>query len=123
MYYIRYTFPSNHNVHKSSCSLCFCAPDSFIDGFLIKSINQRFLSQKTKATRSFMNVVTCQKSISCITYLYGKYQILCTDTSCLKIELILFISICVRTMEDKNWLNILGIHSEKSIYETIWASL
>ena len=45
------------------------------------------------------------------------------DSSCLKIESILFISICVRTMEDKNWLNILGIHSEKSIYETIWVSL
>ena len=30
---IRYTFSSNHNIHKSSCGLCFCAPDPLIDRF------------------------------------------------------------------------------------------
>ena len=72
-------------------------------------IYQLKVLEPKNATRSFMNVVTWQKSISSITYLYGKYQILCADSSCLKIESILFISICVRTMEDKNWHNILGI--------------
>ena len=28
---IRYTFSSNHNIHKSLCGLCFCAPDPLID--------------------------------------------------------------------------------------------
>ena len=27
---IRYTFSSNHNDHKSSCGLCFWAPDPLI---------------------------------------------------------------------------------------------
>ena len=28
---IRYTFSSNHNVHKSSCGRCFWAPDPLIE--------------------------------------------------------------------------------------------
>ena len=28
--YTRYIFPSNHNVHKTSCGLCFWAPDPLI---------------------------------------------------------------------------------------------
>ena len=30
---LRYTFSSNHNVYKSSCGLCFLAPDPLIDIF------------------------------------------------------------------------------------------
>ena len=29
----RYTFLSNHNIHKSSCGLCFWALDPLIDRF------------------------------------------------------------------------------------------
>ena len=32
-------FLSNHNVHKSSCGLCFWAPDSLIDRFQVNSVN------------------------------------------------------------------------------------
>ena len=31
--YIRYTFSSNHNIHKSLCGLCFWASDPLIDRF------------------------------------------------------------------------------------------
>ena len=31
--YVRYTFSSNHNIHKNSCGLCFWAPDPLIDSF------------------------------------------------------------------------------------------
>ena len=31
--YVRYIFSSNHNIHKSSCGLCFWAPDPLIDRF------------------------------------------------------------------------------------------
>ena len=31
--YIRYTFSSNHNLHKSSCRLCFWAQDPLINTF------------------------------------------------------------------------------------------
>ena len=34
-------FSSNHNIHKSSCGLRFWALDPLINGFLVKSINQR----------------------------------------------------------------------------------
>ena len=30
---IRYIFSSNHNIHQSSCGLCFWAPDPLIDRF------------------------------------------------------------------------------------------
>ena len=30
---IRYTFSSNHNIHKSSCGFCFWASDPLIDRF------------------------------------------------------------------------------------------
>ena len=30
----RYTFSSNHNIHKSSSGLCFWVPDPFINRFL-----------------------------------------------------------------------------------------
>ena len=30
---LRYNFPSNHNIHKSSCAPCFWAPDPLIDKF------------------------------------------------------------------------------------------
>ena len=29
-------FPSNHNIHKSSCCLCFLASDPLIDRFYLK---------------------------------------------------------------------------------------
>ena len=29
----RYTFPSNHNIHKSSCGLCFWTSNPLIDRF------------------------------------------------------------------------------------------
>ena len=32
-YLSRYTFSSNHNVHKSLCDLCFWASDPLIDRF------------------------------------------------------------------------------------------
>ena len=31
--YVRYTFLSNHNIHKSSCGLCFWALDPLIERF------------------------------------------------------------------------------------------
>ena len=31
--YVRYTFSSHHNVHKSLCGLCFWGPDPLIDRF------------------------------------------------------------------------------------------
>ena len=31
--YLRYTFSSNHNVHKTLCRSCFWAPDPLIDRF------------------------------------------------------------------------------------------
>ena len=31
--FFRYTFSSNPNIHKSSCGLCFWAPDPLIDRF------------------------------------------------------------------------------------------
>ena len=31
--YVRYTFSSHHNVHKSLCGLCFWAPDTLIDSY------------------------------------------------------------------------------------------
>ena len=31
--YIRYTFSSNHNIHKHFCDLCFLASDTLIDRF------------------------------------------------------------------------------------------
>ena len=31
--YLRYTFLSNHTIHKSSCGLCFWASDPLIDRF------------------------------------------------------------------------------------------
>ena len=31
--YIRYTFLSNHNIHKHFCDLCFLASDTLIDRF------------------------------------------------------------------------------------------
>ena len=31
--YIRYTFLSNHNIHKSSCGLCLWASDPLIERF------------------------------------------------------------------------------------------
>ena len=31
--YYKYTFLSNHNIHKSSCGLCFCTSDPLIDRF------------------------------------------------------------------------------------------
>ena len=48
-YSFRYTFSSNHNVHKSLNGLCLWGPD---------------WNPKTKATWTFMNVVIRRKSIS-----------------------------------------------------------
>ena len=53
---IKYTFLSNHNIHKSLCGLCFWAPDPLINRTQLKS-----LQHKTKARRTFMNVVIQQK--------------------------------------------------------------
>ena len=53
----RCIFLLNPKVHKSSCVLRFWAPGPLIDRFLVKSVNQRIWSPKTKAIRTFMKVV------------------------------------------------------------------
>ena len=60
---LRYTFSSNHNIYKSLCGLLW-GFKRFSQKILVKSINWRVWSPKTKATGTFMNVVIWQKSIS-----------------------------------------------------------
>ena len=42
-------FSSNHNIHKSTCGLCFWASDPLLDRFS--------KAYQTKATQTFMKVV------------------------------------------------------------------
>ena len=60
----RYIFLSNHNVHKSFSGLCFCAPDPLIEQFHLNLLIKGSGAPKTKAIRTFMNVVIWRKSIS-----------------------------------------------------------
>ena len=54
-------FSSNHNIHKSSYVLLFLGFRSFSWWILLKSFNKRVPSPKTKAIKSFMNVVIWRK--------------------------------------------------------------
>ena len=54
-------FSSNHNIHKSSYVLLFLGFRSFSWWILLKSFNKRVSSPKTKAIKSFMNVVIWRK--------------------------------------------------------------
>ena len=58
----RYTFLSNHTIHKSICGLSFRPPDPlFID--FTKIYQLKGLESKNKAKRIFVNVVIWQKSM------------------------------------------------------------
>ena len=57
-------FSSTHNIHKRLWGLCFRASDILINRFYKKYINSRVWSPKKLTTRSFMNVVIWQKSIT-----------------------------------------------------------
>ena len=50
MYYIRYSFLSNHNIHKSFCGLRFWASDPLIERFLSKIYQLKDLKPKKMAT-------------------------------------------------------------------------
>ena len=41
-------FSSNHNIHKSSFSLCYCASDHLIDRFLLNPSIKGFEAQKQR---------------------------------------------------------------------------
>ena len=45
---IRYTFSSNHNLHKCSCGLCFMASDPLIDRFSKTLLIKGFEVQKQR---------------------------------------------------------------------------
>ena len=45
---LRYTFLSYHNIHKSSCGLCFSAPDPLIDRFYSNPPIKGFGAQKQR---------------------------------------------------------------------------
>ena len=53
----RYTFLSNHNIHKSSCGLCFWALHPLIEIFFSEIYQLDVWRPKTKAALTFMNVV------------------------------------------------------------------
>ena len=46
-------FSSNHNIHKSSCSLCFWASDPLIDRFYKKNNQLKCLKPKYKGHMNF----------------------------------------------------------------------
>ena len=61
-----YTFSSTHNIHKSSCGLCFWALHPLIENFFSEICQLYVWSPKTNAARTFVNVVIWRKSISMV---------------------------------------------------------
>ena len=119
--YIRYTFSSNHNIHKNLCSLCFWAPDPLIDiPILLKIYPLKGLSgaTKTKATWTFMNVVIWRKRKSNVHILventyYYYWSFLFGQTSQVIPTYVLFISLVLSDLKKSN--NLMSLLSESKV--------
>ena len=61
---IRYTFLSNHNIHKSLFGLCFWAPDPLINAYFTKIYQLKGLVPKNKGHKNFYERCDMTKNIS-----------------------------------------------------------
>ena len=85
-----YIFSSKHNLHKRSYDLYFWTWRPFDWYILLKSIDQKVWSPKTKAAQTFMNILIWRKSIPTNTYSHrakdsipniSKYNACCIGSS------------------------------------------
>ena len=63
-------FSSNHNIHKSSCGLCFWASDTLIDIFYLNLSIKGSEAQKQRPNELLWMLWFDEKSISSVQYTY-----------------------------------------------------